>query len=130
MALAVLRLDGDRAVLANAAMPPLLHHRAASGEIEEVLLPGMPLGGLADGYGERRFAMAPGDTLLLYSDGLPEQPDSSGVPVGYEYVARAFGGLVGETPEGIAGGLAAALDALTGGEAPRDDVTLLVLRRR
>ncbi|MEM6796180.1 MAG: SpoIIE family protein phosphatase, partial [Acidobacteriota bacterium] len=129
MALTVLSLEDRRIALACAGMPPLLHHQARSGEVREVLLPGMPLGGLAREYREVDLELAGGDTLLLYSDGLAEQP-RDGEPVGYGFVQDLFRRLaVLPVPE-VCSGLTSAFAELTEGAAPEDDMTFVVLRVR
>lgn len=90
MALVLARFDGRRLTLASAGMPPALVHRAATGRVEEVVLCGMPLGGLDGGYGEREVLLAPGDTVLLLSDGLCELPNAAGDPLGYDAVRELF----------------------------------------
>ncbi|MEM1179750.1 MAG: SpoIIE family protein phosphatase [Acidobacteriota bacterium] len=130
MALAALRLEGGKVVLANAGMPPLLHHRHRDGEVVEWLVPGMPLGGLACSYRQVELTVESGDTLMLYSDGLAEQPGEDGEPAGYEYVKELFRSLSAHSPSEIVDGMKHALARLTAGEAPADDVTILVLRRR
>ncbi|HSL84309.1 MAG TPA: HAMP domain-containing protein, partial [Thermoanaerobaculia bacterium] len=53
-----------RMTVASAGMPPVLIHRRATGRVEEVVLAGMPLGGLDPSYTERELLLAPGDTVL------------------------------------------------------------------
>ncbi|MEO1366526.1 MAG: SpoIIE family protein phosphatase, partial [Acidobacteriota bacterium] len=131
MALTVLHLDGGSVRLSNAGMPPLLHFRRRDSSAREVLLPGMPLGGLAGPYRDIELAVESGDLLLLYSDGLPEQPADDGGPVGYDYVKQIFetAAAAGSASQ-VVEALAAEVSRLTGGVAPADDVTFLVLRRR
>jgi serine phosphatase RsbU (regulator of sigma subunit) len=71
MALTLLRLDGRRALVSSAGMPPLLWFHAATGEAEEIALPGTPLGALPARHISRRAELLPGDVLLLMSDGFP-----------------------------------------------------------
>ncbi len=137
MALAVARLAGRTLTLSSAGMPPALHFRATTGEIEEVALAGMPLGARADyAYSERLLELAPGDVVLLMSDGFPELPNASGEPLGYERARARFAAAA--APAGVgAGAIVAALEraasdwAAAGSDAapaPSDDVTFLVLR--
>jgi len=106
---------------------PLLLRR--SGEIEELGQGGLPLGlrqTLAPATGEA--TLAPGDVLVLFTDGLVEATDAAG--------ERAFGferltALVrsGGSPRAIHDRVLAAFDAHVGGEPLRDDVTLVVIGR-
>ncbi|RLT45051.1 MAG: GAF domain-containing protein [Chloroflexi bacterium] len=53
-----------------------LPYRAGPGGVEELRARGMPLGLLPGmGYEEKEITLTPGDTLLLYSDGLVEAHD-------------------------------------------------------
>ena len=149
MALAVARLAGRTLTLSSAGMPPALHFRGGTGEVEEVALAGMPLGARSDyPYSERRLEIAPGDVVLLMSDGFPELPNSAGEPLGYErararFAAAASGGTSGSTSGGTSGDAASAGEIVAALEraaadwsgsagaaapAPSDDVTFLVLR--
>ncbi|MEA2562227.1 MAG: hypothetical protein QOH06_3731 [Acidobacteriota bacterium] len=130
MSLTLARMDGKTLTLAAAGMPPALLYRAASSEVEEIVLEGMPLGGLAYDYQEMSLEVASGDTLLLMSDGLPELQDDQGEPFGYPRVRQHFKELGSRTPEDIIAGLGDAARTWTGGKPPNDDVTFVALRVR
>jgi serine phosphatase RsbU (regulator of sigma subunit) len=121
-----------RVVLASAGMPPVLVHRAADGRVEEIAQPAVPLGSLLQEYGECSVELAPGDALLLLSDGFPELPDERGEPLGYPAVRARFASAAAqaEGPRAVIGALSAALDQRTGGGPPADDVTFVVLQAR
>jgi sigma-B regulation protein RsbU (phosphoserine phosphatase) len=130
MGLAVARLSGSALTLSSAGMPPVLVYRAAQGKAEEVSLQGMPLGGFAFDYDERRLGLAPGDAILLMTDGLPELANAEGDPLGYPRVHTLFEELGGQAPEEIIAGLSRAAEAWTAGEPVKDDVTLVIIRVR
>jgi serine phosphatase RsbU (regulator of sigma subunit) len=130
MGLCLARLEEGTLTVSSAGMPPLLLYRAAAGQAEEVALAGMPLGGLAFDYEERRFEISPGDTILLMTDGLPELTNGEGDPLGYPRVRSLFEELGGKAPEEIIAGLAQAADSWAGGNAPKDDITFVVIRVR
>ena len=121
-----LYVDG-RTVLANAGHPrPLLADRRGVRPIEDA---SMPLGMLDEvAYVEHEIQLRPGDTLLLYTDGLTEaQRDDEEYGVGRAAAAlrRARGLPLSEL-------LAACMDDLTAflGDAPRgDDLTMVAVRR-
>jgi len=90
-------------------------------------------GGLMLGFGEDlefvqgEASMAPGDTLLLYSDGVSEAMDLSGQEYGEERLQEAwrrYGTL--PPPEGIAK-LMAEVEFFRAGAPQSDDITLVVL---
>jgi serine phosphatase RsbU (regulator of sigma subunit) len=128
MGLCLARLEGRELVVSSAGMPPLLVYRWGSGKVEEVALAGMPLGGLAFDYEDRRLEVEPGDTLLLMTDGLPELADPEGEPLGYPRVRSLFAELGGRAPAEVIAGLTTAADAWATGQPPRDDVTLVAIR--
>ena len=130
MSLTLARIEGKTLTLAAAGMPPALVYRAASGQVEEIVLEGMPLGGLAYDYQEMSLEVAAGDTLLLMSDGLPELQDERGEPFGYPRVRQSFQELGSRTPEEIIAGLGEAARTWTGGKPPNDDVTFVAVRVR
>jgi sigma-B regulation protein RsbU (phosphoserine phosphatase) len=130
MALAVARLDGDRLEVSSAGMPPVLVRRA-SGELEEIALQGLPLGGMAQpSYQRHEVALAADDIVLLMSDGLPELPNGEGEPFGYARLRRTVDECAGCSPQEIITRLAASADNWTGGRPPGDDVTFVVVKVR
>ncbi|HEX9800626.1 MAG TPA: SpoIIE family protein phosphatase, partial [Thermoanaerobaculia bacterium] len=133
MALSVARVERRQVVLSAAGMPPLLHYRAVDGHVDEIALPGTPLGARPDfPYSESRFALGAGDVLLLLSDGLPELPNHDGEPFGYERLRARFGELAcrGDDAARIVAGLRESARAWGGSQPPVDDMTLLVLAAR
>jgi len=128
MGLTVARLrDGDL-VLSSAGMPPVLIYRGASGKVEEVALSGMPLGGFAFDFEERHLEVTAGDAILMMTDGLPELASAAGDPLGYPKVRALFEELGGRSPREILSGLNRAAEEWTGGEPPKDDITLVAIR--
>jgi sigma-B regulation protein RsbU (phosphoserine phosphatase) len=110
-------------------MPPLLV-RAAGGEVEELRDHGMALGVLPGlEFEEQTAQLAPGDTLVLYTDGVTEAWNSEQEMFERERLIE----LVGECQSLSAGALAEAIsDAVAAfvGDAPQaDDLTLMVVKR-
>jgi serine phosphatase RsbU (regulator of sigma subunit) len=130
MGLCLARLDGAALTVSAAGMPPLLLYRAGTGRAEEIVLAGMPLGGLAFDYEERRFETSPGDMVLMMTDGLPELANAEGDPLGYPRVRSLFESLGGNAPEEVIAGLTAAAESWTGEQPPKDDITFVVIRVR
>ena len=97
MTLAVVVLDRAQgnAVVATAGHPPVLVRRVG-GSVMEVGAGSFPLGAM-DGveYDERRFDLADGDVLLLYSDGLVETINPSGEQFGWERLRGILSDLDG-----------------------------------
>lgn len=129
MALTLWRLEGHHLSLANAGMPPALLWRAAEGRVEPLPLKAPPVGQLARPLiATLDLDLAPGDTLLFASDGLPECFDPTGCPFGYSQVPDTFAGLAHLDPEAIITGMLAAADRHAVGHPLADDLSLFVLR--
>jgi sigma-B regulation protein RsbU (phosphoserine phosphatase) len=131
MALSLVRYQAGSVRLACAGMPPPLLWRAASGQVEELELTGLPLGGLANSeYRSLERQLSQGDVLLLMSDGFPELANAEGEPLGYPAAKRIFAGLGSRAPQDILHGLEEAGAAWRVGRPLLDDVTFVVLQLR
>jgi serine phosphatase RsbU (regulator of sigma subunit) len=121
------RVDFRRGVieLTNAGHPPA--YRVRDGGVEEILVPGSPLGGLGHTYGRRRIELAEGDVMVWLSDGLIEATDGEDEPFGYERVEAALAGPA-ESAAKVRDRLLAAVEAHTGGRPAEDDRTVVVMR--
>ena len=130
MAMALVRLEDHKLRVASAGMPPVLVWRRASGELEELMLPGVPLGtALANGeYREREVDLEAGDTALVMTDGLVEATNPDGDTLGYEEAGRLFAEAAELEPEAIINRLETQVRLFLGGTPLGDDMTLLVLK--
>lgn len=127
LAAALLHPDGGLELVNAGHCPAALLRR--DGRIE-LLQPHGPVLGLLpqSRWGGERRDLEPGDTLVLYSDGISESADSEGTELGVEGVGRCLGALAGAAPAEIAEALLQAAAAHRGGSEAEDDVTLLVVR--
>ncbi len=126
---AVWEPDTGRLVLANAGHPPAVVARA-DGRLEWQHDHGPALAVFARArYPEREVIMQPGDTLVLYTDGLTEATDCYGI----EFGAAGIEAVLRDNADGDAAGIILALrNALSlhvGGGEDLDDAAFLVLRR-
>jgi sigma-B regulation protein RsbU (phosphoserine phosphatase) len=129
MCLTLARLTPNSITVCSAAMPPVLIHRAAGGDIEELGSGGRPIGSRLTGtWNELHAALEPGDTLLFASDGFAEQLDPADNPFGYERMEEVFGASAGQAPGEIVAALLACLAAWRGERQQGDDITLVVVR--
>jgi sigma-B regulation protein RsbU (phosphoserine phosphatase) len=134
MALMIARFTGGRVEVASAGMPPPLVFRAGEGSgadrVEEVETAGLPLGAMdvAD-YAATSFELEAGDCVLLMSDGFAELPDATGEPIGYAAVRDLFARIGHGSADDVMLELTSALEGITAGRAPTDDVTFVVVRR-
>jgi len=74
--------------------------------------------------------LAPGESVVLYSDGISESFSPNDEEFGVEGVQRTLAGLAGAGAEDVAQGLLKAAAAHRAGREAEDDVTLLVVRYR
>ncbi len=120
----------DRLHFACAGHPPALLKRGDGSRIETVEeAAGIPIGVLPDFvYEQGSCRFAPGDLLVLFTDGVIEARSPAGEEFGLERlleVVEAAPSRAAATLEAVR----AALGAHQAGAAPRDDRTLLVFRR-
>jgi PAS domain S-box-containing protein len=101
----------------------------ASGEVEEVGVPGMLLGLFADiDLHAVEQKLAPGEAFVLFTDGITEGRSAAGDQFGEERLRMVLAEASGGTANELAGALDRAVHAHAP-ERPRDDVAILVLRR-
>ena len=114
---------GVRIRLSRAGHPPPLVLRS-DGTVEDVSPAGALLGVFADlTFEEISLVLGPGDTILLYTDGLVERSPSMDAP---DALARALAGTAGSSAAEVIRHLAHA-SGVAGGDQ-RDDVVILVAR--
>jgi sigma-B regulation protein RsbU (phosphoserine phosphatase) len=99
----------------------------AGGGVEELTTMGFLLG-MIEGieYEEKATGLAPGDTLVLYTDGVLEAADSQGRLFQREGIVRSIAGRSGAGPSELSAGLFSDLLAWTEGSEATDDVTILM----
>jgi serine phosphatase RsbU (regulator of sigma subunit) len=131
MAMAFIRIESTKLQVAAAAMPPLLVWRCANRAIEEVPLSATPLGVRLRGrFAEAELKLAPGDAVLVSTDGLAEILDPEGNPWGYEGMAEAYRRHAHRDPEDILDALLETGEAYAGEGGLSDDVTLVAIKAR
>ncbi|MGO8950063.1 MAG: SpoIIE family protein phosphatase [Ktedonobacterales bacterium] len=123
----ILEPETGRMQYANAGHDlPYLRH---GGQAHEMRATGMPLG-LMPGmhYEEKEAYLAPGDSILLYSDGLVEAHNTDREMFSFPRLMRLMGDYPGGTD--LIGFLLGELATFTGpGWEQEDDVTLVALQR-
>jgi sigma-B regulation protein RsbU (phosphoserine phosphatase) len=108
---------------------PLL--RRADGSLEELGDGGLLLGLFPDAtYEAGDVPFGPGDSLLLFSDGIPEANDTRGAQFGDERLAALWRELAGRpAPEALAR-IYEEVERFRGSAAPSDDMTAVVVAPR
>ncbi len=131
MCLSILKIKNNKLELSAAGMPPAMLFRKSENRIDELEIKGMPLGTFEDfPYQIVKDELHPGDTLLLYSDGLPELFNEKKEMFGYEQVSRVFETVANEKAEVIIDELKKAGSEWVNDSPPDDDVTFVVIKAR
>jgi serine phosphatase RsbU (regulator of sigma subunit) len=125
-----LRPDG-RLTYCNAGHnPPLVISRTGNVTSVRRLETGGPIVGLFDMalYEEETVSLAPGDWLIVFSDGVSEALSASGEEYGDERIVKCVERSLGVEPRQLLEALFADVKAFARGAAQSDDITGLVLR--
>lgn len=90
---------------------------------------GLVLGALkGTKYTEDVFALTPGDTLFIYTDGLPDASNGEGKRLGHERALESLNRFRDDPPGALLTHLHAEVDAYVGGAESFDDLTMMALR--
>ncbi|MBQ8092518.1 MAG: PP2C family protein-serine/threonine phosphatase [Clostridia bacterium] len=127
--LALLDLRTGQGVAANAGHEhPVI--RRKDGQYELVVYRHSPAIAVIEGirFKEHTFEMQPGDTLFVYTDGVPEATNSQNVLFGTDRMVEVLNRNPDAGPEKQLGEMKTAIDEFVG-EAPQfDDITMLCLK--
>lgn len=123
----ILRHDGGGRFVHAGLHLDLMIYRAASRSVEVTPTHGTWIGLMPDipaSPPEGEVHLAPGDALVLYTDGLLDAADEDG-PFGQEGLRRALSSIGGRSAAAICDGIMARI----AGSVKADDVTILVVKR-
>ena len=126
--LAVLDLPTGQLVYANAGHnPPWLRH--ANGSTQRLALTGdIMLGVIADfEFTDARTTLAPGDTLVMYSDGVTEAHDPQSELFGDHRLAQALPEWQGAGAQSLSDEIMSRVDRFVAGAEQSDDITLMTV---
>jgi len=129
MALTIVKFKNHQMQISAAGMPfPLVYH-ASTGQVEEIVLKGMPLGGFADfPYEDKIIELRSGDVVLLMSDGLEEMFNSQDEMLGAERIKELFSEIGVNHPKEIIGKLKTIGQSWAEDRDQEDDVTFVVIK--
>ncbi len=101
------------------------------GEVVTLASTGTPLGLMPPGlpFGEEHLALEPGDTLVLFSDGVPEAQNLDDEEFGETRLMASLREAVGRSSAEAIDRVMASIDAFAGAAPQFDDITLMVVRR-
>ncbi|HTB35263.1 MAG TPA: SpoIIE family protein phosphatase [bacterium] len=128
---AVLDMASHRITCANAGHNPCFK-LLANGTVEEIGPEGIALG-LVPAHqfyvDEMSFELAPGETLVFYTDGVTEAMNAASEEYGEERFQASMTRTVGRSAADMLPALVADVRAFVAGAPPHDDITLVLLRR-
>ncbi|MGH9395829.1 MAG: SpoIIE family protein phosphatase [Terriglobia bacterium] len=114
----------------NAGHVPPLHIRA-SGEVDSLHAPSFPLGMFQQAtYEVMSVSLAPGDQILVFSDGLTEAQNEAEDLLGEARLKQLVQAcaMKGAPPEEVCASIVAAAEAFAGTVPQTDDLTVAILR--
>ena len=106
--------------------PPIVVGRSGVRRLEE----GGPVVGLLEfaPYGQGTEKLDPGDTIVIFSDGVSEALDASGEEFSDERLQKVAEGAADRSAQGLVDGIVAAVREFTKGAPQSDDITVMVIR--
>jgi ligand-binding sensor domain-containing protein/serine phosphatase RsbU (regulator of sigma subunit) len=129
MSFSLLKIDNGKLLITSAGMPPIYYFNKEKQDVEEITIQGMPLGAMRKfSYKVVEKEIKSGDTLLLLSDGLPEQMNINEEMFGYPRVSDRFKNFVNDTPENIIQNLVKSGEEWMDGAIQQDDISFVVIR--
>jgi sigma-B regulation protein RsbU (phosphoserine phosphatase) len=103
--------------------------RRTNGLIERLDVGGLPLGILPDAkYESASVTLAPGDWLIIFTDGLVEAENARQEEFGESQLLRVINSSAASTPSEMLNSMMAALDLFVGTTPQHDDVTCLLIK--
>ena len=125
-----LQLKTRRIRVTNGGCPYPYYYSATTGQVDELRLDAFPLGLRAESeYGVIEIELAPGDRIVLCSDGIIEAQQEEGEIFGFERTADVIGQAARENVPAtvMIERLLGAVDLFTGIGEQLDDQTIVVL---
>ena len=130
MSLNVAKINKNEIEISAAAMPPTYLFNAKSNKCEEIMIEGLPLGGLKDEkFSMLKKSFQKGDVLVMLSDGLPEASNENNEMYDYERIVDLIKKHHKKEPEEIKAEFFSSLDSWLNGGIPDDDVTLVIVKK-
>lgn len=107
--------------------PPLL---ISKGEVTSIDATGLPVGIFCrEQYSARDFQLEPGDSLLLYTDGLTESRSPYDVEYGADRLSRVVSAKPSLSPQALTAACIDDARSFRGGQPKPDDLTVMVIQR-
>ncbi|HSD64552.1 MAG TPA: two-component regulator propeller domain-containing protein [Ignavibacteriaceae bacterium] len=129
MSFSLLKIKDHKLAVTSAGMPPVYYYNKNLNDVEEILIQGMPLGAMRKfSYQVVEKDLNPGDTILLLTDGLPEQMNTRDEMFDYARVKSHFKEVAECTPDAIIEKLVKSGDEWMGDRVQADDISMIVIK--
>jgi sigma-B regulation protein RsbU (phosphoserine phosphatase) len=113
--------------ICNAGHPPVLWLNG--GEVKTIDATGLPVGVFSEQqFSSHTVRLRPGDSMLLYTDGLSEARDLHGAEYGVERLAKLMSATRASSPGAMISACLEDLKTFTGGARKSDDLTMMAVR--
>ena len=130
MSLNVAKISKNYIEISAAAMPPTYLFKSKSNKCKEIMIEGLPLGGLKDEkFNLEKHKFESGDILVMLSDGLPEAANYKNEMFDYERIKLLIEKNGNKKPIELKQILFDKLNYWLDGGIPEDDVTLVVVKK-
>ncbi|CAN5229175.1 hypothetical protein BH23VER1_BH23VER1_06840 [soil metagenome] len=135
MAYLILDRTSDQIVIARAGHDPPMHYIHSEDRVEFIKPPGLALGIDPGSVFDRvtcdyTFQMAPGDALLLYTDGTNEALDSQGMEFCLDRLQDTFAAAAGHGADAVISAIVTEIRGFVGESRQSDDITLIAVEKR
>ena len=130
MSLNVAKISNNEIEISAAAMPPTYLYKAKTNKCEEIMIEGLPLGGLKnEKFSMLKMPFQKGDILVMLSDGLPEASNENNEMYDYDRIIDLITKNQSKDPEEIKTKFFSSLNGWLNGRIPDDDVTLVIVKK-
>lgn len=120
--------DGGTIEIASAGHVPALF--VSRDGVRQIGATGLPLGMFAASrYAVSQMRVEPGESLLLFTDGISEARSTQGVEYGIDGLSVAAASTLGRAPEDVISVCAGDVERFAAGTRQSDDQTLMVVQR-
>ena len=120
----------DEIDLTSAAMPPVYIYKSQTNKCEEIMIEGLPLGGLKnEKFAINTLEFSKGDVLVMMSDGLAEAANENDEMFDYPRIKSLIEENCMKSPEEIKNVFFEDLNEWLKGGIPEDDVTLVIVKK-
>jgi serine phosphatase RsbU (regulator of sigma subunit) len=112
-------------------MPPVYHYHTETGDVDEILIVGLPLGSIkGETFSLVDFEFKQGDSLVFISDGLPEAANHTEHMLGYQAVQDCVKANGHQNANDQKQALLDLGSAWLGDLRNQDDITIVVVKKK